>query len=162
MDTILRRICQNGYPLPPPSHARVPAEPQSGPTNSFGRCKCWVLILADRGWPGVRGVKGIPICLDFLDAGERIPGRQFELPGLGVRTQDAQAGDDGSRTAAGEAVAGSAVAAVQVAGRADIAHSFGKALALVAHHDQGPFGTAGDIVGAPGAAQPGPGWAVVV
>src|SRR3954454_2248908 len=51
----------NGYPLHTPSHARVPAEPQSGPTNSFGRCKCWVLILADRGWPGVRGVKGIPI-----------------------------------------------------------------------------------------------------
>src|SRR4051794_18767360 len=63
MDTILRRICQNGYPLHTPSHARVPAEPQSGPTNSFGRCKCWVLILADRGWPGVRGVKGIPIYL---------------------------------------------------------------------------------------------------
>src|SRR3954467_13714892 len=50
-----------GIPFPPPAHARVPAEPQSGPTNSFGRCKCWVLILADRGWPGVRGVKGIPI-----------------------------------------------------------------------------------------------------
>src|SRR3954463_9239114 len=54
-------ITLNGYPLHTPSHARVPAEPQSGPTNSFGRCKCWVLILADRGWPGVRGVKGIPI-----------------------------------------------------------------------------------------------------
>src|SRR4051812_10441624 len=56
-------ITLNGYPLHTPSHARVPAEPQSGPTNSFGRCKCWVLILADRGWPGVRGVKGIPIYL---------------------------------------------------------------------------------------------------
>src|SRR3954468_8833121 len=54
-------FARNGNPLHTPSHARVPAEPQSGPTNSFGRCKCWVLILADRGWPGVRGVKGIPI-----------------------------------------------------------------------------------------------------
>src|SRR3954452_21517293 len=59
----------NGYPLHTPSHARVPAEPQSGPTNSFGRCKCWVLILADRGWPGVRGVKGIPIFLQCRQIG---------------------------------------------------------------------------------------------
>src|SRR4051812_40358570 len=58
-----KSMVDNGYPLHIPSHARVPAEPQSGPTNSFGRCKCWVLILADRGWPGVRGVKGIPIWL---------------------------------------------------------------------------------------------------
>ena len=78
-----------------------------------------------------------------------IPEIRSSVLAVWIGAEHAQGGDDGRRAAAGKAVAVPRVAAIEIAGRADVGHPLDEPLGLVRHHDEVSLGAAGDVVGAP-------------